>query len=61
MVQGARYIAGGLLKNTSLQSLNLKGNVIGDQGITEIAGALRDVPSLTELDVSLNEIGPTGF
>ena len=35
--------------------------MIGDQGITFIAGALREVPQLKELDVSLNEIGPTGF
>jgi|TARA_B110000285_G_C14552572_1_gene349845 hypothetical protein len=61
MVQGAKYIAQGILSNRSLLSLNIKGNVIGDQGITLIAGALREVPQLNQLDISLNEIGPTGF
>ena len=61
MVQGAKYIAQGILGNRSLLSLNIKGNVIGDQGITLIAGALREVPQLNQLDISLNEIGPTGF
>jgi Ran GTPase-activating protein (RanGAP) involved in mRNA processing and transport len=33
MVTGAKCIAQGLQKNTSLESLSIKGNVLGDQGI----------------------------
>ena len=61
MVPGAKCIAQGIPKNNTLESLNIKGNVIGDQGMILIAQSLRDAPQLKELDVSLNEIGPTGF
>lgn len=37
MISGARCIAQGLLKNTSLEVLNLKGNIIGDQGLINLA------------------------
>lgn len=55
MTIGAKSIASGLIKNTSLESLNIKGNVIGDQGIILLANALRQ-SKLRELDISLNEI-----
>jgi hypothetical protein len=41
--------------------LNLKGNMIGDEGICSIAEQLRTCKSLNYLDISLNEIGPVGF
>ena len=41
--------------------MNIKGNVIGDQGMIFLAQSLHEAPNLRELDVSLNEIGPTGF
>ena len=37
MTPGAKCIAMGLSKNTSLELLNIKGNVIGDQGLILIA------------------------
>jgi Ran GTPase-activating protein (RanGAP) involved in mRNA processing and transport len=62
MVPGAKCIAQGISKNNSLESLNIKGNVIGDQGIILIAQALKESKThLKELDISLNEIGPKGF
>jgi len=61
MVQGAKCVAQGITKNNSLESLNIKGNVIGDQGMILLAQSLREAPTLKEIDVSLNEIGPTGF
>jgi len=39
----------------------MRGNVIGDEGIALISTAIKEAPSLTELDISLNEIGPQGF
>lgn len=62
MTAGAKCIAQGLAKNKSLELLNVKGNVIGDQGIIMISQALRETRhTLRELDISLNEIGPQGF
>ena len=62
MVEGTKCLAEGLLKNTTLESLNIKGNVIGDSGMILLASALRNgCRNLKELDVSLNEIGPQGF
>lgn len=62
MTPGAKCIAMGLSKNTSLELLNIKGNVIGDQGLILIAQALKESKmNLKELDISLNEIGPQGF
>lgn len=49
------------MKNNTLESLNIKGNVIGDQGLILLSQSLRDATRLKELDVSLNEIGPAGF
>lgn len=62
MVPGAKCIASGLAKNHTIESLNIKGNIIGDQGIILLANALKESKSqLKELDISLNEIGPVGF
>ena len=35
--------------------------MIGDDGIILLTEGLKAAPVLTQLDVSLNEIGPTGF
>ena len=51
----------GIAQNKSLEVLNIKGNIIGDDGLILIAQSLRDAPSLKDLDISLNEIGPVGF
>ena len=62
MTPGAKCIAQGICRNTSLEVLTIKGNVIGDQGLIMIAQSLKESKmTLRELDVSLNEIGPHGF
>lgn len=48
-------------QNKTLEVLNIKGNIIGDDGLILIAQSLKDAPNLREIDISLNEIGPTGF
>eukprot|EP00045_Choanoeca_perplexa_P003684 m.32678 g.32678 ORF g.32678 m.32678 type:complete len:349 (-) comp12170_c0_seq2:121-1167(-) len=55
---GADAIAAFLAKTSSLRSLSLARNHIGDVGVTSIANALP--PSLHELDLSWNSIGDTG-
>jgi len=40
MVPGAKWIAKGLRTNQSLEVLNIKGNIIGDDGCVLIAQAL---------------------
>lgn len=37
MVQGIKSISQGLVKNNSLEVLNVKGNIIGDQGMIMLA------------------------
>lgn len=37
MVQGAKWIAKGLKNNDTLQALNMKGNIIGDDGCILLA------------------------
>lgn len=61
MGHGTKFLAQGIQRNASLEYLNIKGNVIGDNGIILLAQALSNAPKLKELDISLNEIGPTGF
>ena len=61
MVAGAKCISQGIMKSSTLELLNIKGNVIGDQGMILLAQSLRFAQNLIEIDVSLNEIGPTGF
>ena len=61
MVPGAKWIAKGISQNASLELLNLKGNIIGDEGLILLSQNLKDATSLKELDISLNEIGPAGF
>ena len=60
-MQGCKWIAKGITQNQTLESLNIKGNMIGDDGLILLAESFRDAPSLTYLDISLNEIGPAGF
>jgi Ran GTPase-activating protein (RanGAP) involved in mRNA processing and transport len=61
MVPGAKWISKGLSHNKTLEVLNIKGNIIGDEGMILIAESLASAPCLKELDISLNEIGPSGF
>lgn len=61
MLEGARWIAKGLLKNVTLSVLNLKGNIIGDEGCELIAESLRFNKTMVELDLSFNEITLNGF
>ena len=61
MVSGTKWIAKGLTHNKTLEVLNIKGNIIGDEGMILIAQSLPQAPNLKELDISLNEIGPQGF
>ena len=60
-MQGCKWIAKGITQNQTLESLNIKGNMIGDDGLTLLAESFKDAPNLTYLDISLNEIGPAGF
>jgi len=61
MVPGAKWIAKGIACNRTLEVLNIKGNIIGDEGMVFIAQALPAAVQLKELDISLNEVGPIGF
>lgn len=61
MVQGCKWIAKGLKDNSTLQILNIKGNIIGDDGCVLLAESLVGNKKLLKLDISLNEIGSTGF
>ncbi len=61
MVPGAKWIAKGLKQNSTLEVLNIRGNIIGDEGCVLIAQALQGNERIKEIDISLNEVGPTGF
>ena len=37
MIQGIKSLSQGIIKNSSLESLNVKGNIIGDQGMILLA------------------------
>eukprot|EP00826_Nyctotherus_ovalis_P040438 TRINITY_DN3991_c0_g10_i1.p2 TRINITY_DN3991_c0_g10~~TRINITY_DN3991_c0_g10_i1.p2 ORF type:complete len:110 (+),score=34.98 TRINITY_DN3991_c0_g10_i1:306-635(+) len=39
----------------------MKGNFIGDEGLSLVASALENNKIMQEIDVSFNEIGPIGF
>jgi hypothetical protein len=60
-MQGCKWIAKGISQNASLDHLNIKGNMIGDDGISLLAESFKQAQNLTYLDISLNEIGPAGF
>ena len=60
-MSGCKWIAKGIKENQTLEVLNIKGNMIGDDGIIVLAESLKDANRLTYLDISLNEIGPAGF
>ena len=57
---GAGHIARALKVNTSLLTLDLNGNKIGDRGATEIARALLENCTLESLDVRYNGIRDRG-
>ena len=61
MIAGAKWIAKGLKQNSTLESLNIKGNIIKDDGCVLLAQALTGNQKLKELDISRNEFGPNGF
>ena len=61
MVPGAKWIAKGITCNRTLEVLNIKGNIIGDEGMILLAQSMSSSTQLKELDISLNEIGPAGF
>lgn len=54
--EGAKYISEGLEKNTTLKTLILWGNHIGDDGGKELFKSLKANTSLTHLDLGWNEI-----
>jgi len=45
---------------TSLQTLNLGSNRIGDDGVVALTRGLKNLTSLKELDLNFNEIGDMG-
>jgi len=59
--RGIDPVAKGLIVNTSLKHLNLKGNAIRDEGLEMIALALEKNNTLESLNISLNEITPFGI
>jgi Ran GTPase-activating protein (RanGAP) involved in mRNA processing and transport len=61
MASGMKWFAKGLKINNTLEILNLKGNVIGDEGCVYLSKAIRNNRTLRDLDISMNEIGPIGF
>ena len=62
MVQGAKWIAKGIQSNKSLEVLNIKGNIIGDDGLILIAQSLKDAPQLKQIysDKTLLKSIPNG-
>ena len=60
-VAGCKWIAKGVSQNQTLEVLNIKGNMIGDEGMLSLSECLKDAIMLQHLDISLNEIGPSGF
>ena len=53
---GAAFIAGALVNNTSLLTLNLSFNRIGDTGVKHLAQSLRMNRTLLSLNVGSNEV-----
>ena len=60
-MQGTKWIAKGISQNQSLETLNIKGNMIGDDGVVLLAESIREAQNLWYMDIGLNEIGPSGF
>ena len=50
----------GLAECIALSRLDLKGNGIGDEGVSAIADVLADVPTLREVIMSNNDVGEEG-
>ena len=57
---GANSLAQALRVNTSLSSLDLRSNSIGDEGANSLAEALIVNTSLSSLDLGYNSIGDEG-
>ena len=58
--EDVRALAAALEENSTLTSLDLSWNEIGDKGATSMAAALEKNSTLTSLDLSENEIGHIG-
>lgn len=60
--EGARSLADLLMFNTSLRSVDLRGNELGDAGAAQISRALKEHSNegLLELDLGYNEIKDDG-
>ena len=60
--EGARSLADLLMFNTSLRSVDLRGNELGDAGASQICRALKEHGNegLLELDLGYNEIKDDG-
>eukprot|EP00667_Euglena_gracilis_P029289 EG_transcript_38535 len=54
------HLATALKDNTSLQSIDLSGNDIGDDGTAFLADALKGNTTLKEINLDQNVIGPEG-
>jgi hypothetical protein len=60
LVSGVELLSRGLHSTRILQSLNLQGNILGDDGIMFLTANLLGNKSITKLNIALNEIGPLG-
>eukprot|EP00746_Dinoflagellata_sp_MGD_P011161 gnl/MRDRNA2_/MRDRNA2_123336_c0_seq1.p1 gnl/MRDRNA2_/MRDRNA2_123336_c0~~gnl/MRDRNA2_/MRDRNA2_123336_c0_seq1.p1 ORF type:complete len:1073 (+),score=177.21 gnl/MRDRNA2_/MRDRNA2_123336_c0_seq1:183-3221(+) len=58
---GAVLIADALYKNRALLELNLRGQLIGQEGARALGGALQANVILKKLDLSCNSLGPGGM
>ena len=58
--QDVGVLAAALEKNSTLTSIDLRCNQVGDKGLASLAAALKKNSTLTRLDLIYNEIGPEG-
>ncbi|CAF1118922.1 unnamed protein product [Adineta steineri] len=56
----AQHLADALKNNTTLITLNLNYNKIGDKGAQYLADSLRNNTTFTTLTLSYNQLGPIG-
>ena len=58
--QDVRALAAALEKNSTLTSIDLSYNNIGDEGVASMAAALEKNSTLTSIDLRANDIGVEG-
>ena len=58
--EGASYLATGLTTNSTVTSINLSQNIIGDAGVDSLCRALQASRVVTHLDLGCNQIGAVG-